>query len=75
MLSTSMANQQTMNFDELTSDWVHSAAGMGTAAEPYIFYSPLVIRAGGMLKFILTDLAGGELNNIYITLTGRMFYL
>ena len=59
---------------ELTSDWVHSGAGMGNANEPYIFYSPLAIRAGGMLKFILTDLSN-DANQIYITLTGRMFYL
>ncbi len=59
---------------ELTSDWIHNTAGMGTAAEPYIFYSSLVIRAGGQVRFLLTDLSNGS-NQIYITLSGRLFFL
>ena len=59
---------------ELTSDWIHSAAGLGTAAEPYIFYSPLVIRAGGIVRFVVTDLSN-DANTIYLTLTGREFFI
>ena len=59
---------------EITGGWVHSAAGLGTGAEPYIFYSPFVIRAGGVVRFIFTDLSDAE-NTIYMTLSGRLTYL
>ena len=59
---------------EIMRDWVHSTAGIGTAAQPYIFYSSFVIRAGGVVKFIFTDLSN-DANTIYMTLTGRLFFL
>ena len=61
--------------NQLTSDWVHSAAVGGTAMQPFILPTPWVIQAGGLVKFRIQDLGTVSTNNIYFTLCGRSLFV
>lgn len=56
--------------EELTNDWVHATAGLGTAQYPFITYGPWMIRSGGIVTFTIEDLSG-QTNTVYLTLIGR----
>lgn len=58
----------------LTENWLHSSAVLGTAQNPYILFTPWVIRAGGKVQFTFRDLSGLS-NTIYLTLSGRVFFV
>lgn len=60
---------------EMQNDWIYSTAGIGTAFEPFIFYGSWAIKAGGKVKFTIENLNDNYSNYIYITLTGRLFFV
>lgn len=60
---------------ELTNDWIHSSAVLGTAMEPFILPTPWVIQAGGKVRFRIKDLGTVSTNTIYMTLCGRSLFV
>jgi len=70
-------------FDEsgqqMSRNWVHATAGLGTAQYPFLTYGSWAIRARGIVRIELESLpnAAGSYNNdtIYMTFIGRMFFI
>lgn len=64
---------------QLSRDWVHATAGLGTAQYPFITYGSWVVRARGVVRIELESLpdAAGTYHNdtIYLTFVGRMFFV
>ena len=59
---------------ELTQNWVHNTAGLGTARDPFMTYGSWFITASGIVTFTIEDLSGTA-NKIYLTLLGRILFV